>query len=59
MLDEVYALVRAGGIEQDGHNVMLYRDLHDECVDVEAGVDVAGPFASTCGTALGVRRLRG
>jgi hypothetical protein len=47
MLDEVYALVRAGEIEQDGHNVMVYRDLDDGGVEVEVGVQVGRPFAST------------
>jgi effector-binding domain-containing protein len=41
LLDEVYALVRAGGVEQTGHNVMLYRD---DVPHVEVGVQVAGPF---------------
>ena len=44
MLDAVYEQVRAGAVEQDGHNVMLYRDLADGRLDVEVGVAVAGPF---------------
>jgi effector-binding domain-containing protein len=47
MLDEVYAVVRAGGAEQDGHNVMVFRDLPDGGLDVEVGVQVAAPFEST------------
>ena len=41
LLDEVYAFVRAGGVVQDGHNVMLYRD---DVPNVEVGVQVAGRF---------------
>jgi effector-binding domain-containing protein len=46
LLDEVYAVVRAGGgggVEKAGHNVMLYKD---DRPDVEVGVQVAGPFAA-------------
>src|SRR5262245_51239955 len=43
MLDQVYAVVRAGGVEQDGHNVMVFRDLPGGGVDVEVGVQAAGP----------------
>jgi len=41
LLDEVYAFVRAGGVSQTGHNVMLYAD---DVPNVEIGVQVAGPF---------------
>ena len=46
LLDEVYAFVRAGGVSQDGHNVMLYRD---DVPNVEVGVQVSGPFEPTGG----------
>lgn len=41
LLDEVYAVIRAGGATQAGHNVMLYKD---DVPNVEVGVEVAGPF---------------
>jgi effector-binding domain-containing protein len=41
LLDQVYVAVRAGDVEQTGHNVMLYRD---DVPHVEVGVQVAGPF---------------
>ena len=41
LLDEVYVAVRAGHVEQAGHNVMLYED---DVPHVEVGVQVAGPF---------------
>ncbi len=44
LLDEVYAVVRAGGATQDGHNVMLYLD---DVPNVEVGVQVTGPFEPT------------
>jgi len=44
MLDDVYTVVRAGGAEQDGHNVMVFRDLPGGGVDVEVGVQAARPF---------------
>lgn len=44
LLDAVYAFVRAGGVSQDGHNVMLYRD---DVPNVEVGVQVSGPFEPT------------
>jgi len=47
MLDEVYAVVRAGGADQDGHNVMVFRDLPGGGVDVEVGVQAARPFEVT------------
>lgn len=47
MLDEVYALVRGGGVAQAGHNVMVYRDIAGGGVDVEVGVEAAGPFEAT------------
>jgi hypothetical protein len=47
MLDEVSAFVRAGGVQQHGHNVMVFRDVTDGGVDVEVGVETAGPFAGT------------
>ena len=43
LLDEVYALVRAGGVAKAGHNVMLYRD---DVPNVEVGLQVAGPFGA-------------
>lgn len=49
MLDEVYSLVRAGSVEQAGHNVMVYRDLEDGNVDVEVGVEAAVPFEPSDG----------
>lgn len=42
LLDEVYGVIRAGGAEKAGHNVMLYKD---DRPDVEVGVHVVGPFA--------------
>jgi effector-binding domain-containing protein len=41
LLDEVWAVIRAGGAEKAGHNVMLYKD---DRPSVEVGVQVAGPF---------------
>ncbi len=43
LLDEVYRFVRAGGIAQDGKNVMVYLD---DTPRVEVGVEVAGTFTS-------------
>jgi len=42
LLDEVWAVIRSGGVEKAGHNVMLYKD---DTPTVEVGVQVAGPFA--------------
>lgn len=42
LLDEVWAVIRAGGAEKSGHNVMLYKD---DAPTVEVGAQVAGPFA--------------
>ena len=42
LLDEVWTVIRAGGAEKAGHNVMLYKD---DVPNVEVGVQVAGPFA--------------
>jgi effector-binding domain-containing protein len=44
LLDQVYDRVRSGTVVQDGHNVMVYRDVADGRVDVEVGVEAAGPF---------------
>ena len=41
LLDQVYVVVRAGGVTQTGHNVMLYKD---DVPNVEVGVEVGGPF---------------
>ena len=41
LLDEVWAVLRSGGAEKAGHNVMLYKD---DVPNVEVGVQVAGPF---------------
>lgn len=41
LLDEVWAVVRAGGVGAVGHNVMLYRG---DVPDIEVGVQVARPF---------------
>ena len=43
-LDKVYAAVRAGRIQQGGHNVMVYRPRQDGLVDIECGIEVAGTF---------------
>jgi effector-binding domain-containing protein len=43
--DVVYTVVRSGQITQGGHNVIVYRNPSDAGVDVECGVQVAGPFA--------------
>ena len=43
--DVVYDVVRSGQITQAGHNVIVYRNPSDAGVDVECGVQVAGPFA--------------
>jgi effector-binding domain-containing protein len=45
-LDKVYAAVRAGQIQQAGHNVMVYRNRPDGLVDIDCGIDTAGPFDS-------------
>jgi effector-binding domain-containing protein len=42
LLDEVWTVIRSGGAEKAGHNVMLYEDDRPR---VEVGVQVAGPFA--------------
>jgi effector-binding domain-containing protein len=47
MLDGVYTFVRAGGVQQDGHNVMFFRDVAEGGVGVEVGVEAAGPFEAT------------
>lgn len=44
LLDEVWAVIRAGGATKDGHNVMLYLDDQPR---VEVGVQVDGPFPSS------------
>jgi effector-binding domain-containing protein len=43
--DVVYDAVRAGQVSQGGHNVIVYRTASAAGVDVECGVQVAGPFA--------------
>jgi effector-binding domain-containing protein len=43
LLDEVWAVIRAGGAEKADHNVMLYKD---DRPSVEVGVQVAGPFTA-------------
>jgi hypothetical protein len=40
-LDQVWALIRAGGATVAGHNIAVY---HGGFHDVELGVQVAGPF---------------
>jgi effector-binding domain-containing protein len=42
LLDEVWACLRAGGVERGCRNVMLYRD---DVPHVEIGVELAGPLA--------------
>jgi effector-binding domain-containing protein len=44
LLDEVWACVRAAGIERGCRNVMLYRD---DAPTVEVGVELAEPIALT------------
>jgi len=44
MLTLVYDVIRAGATTQDGHNVCIYREPDREGVELEAGVQVAGPF---------------
>src|SRR5436305_10786083 len=44
LLDEVWACLRAGGIDTGCRNVMLYRD---EMPHVEVGVELTGPCALT------------
>jgi effector-binding domain-containing protein len=44
LLDEVYAFLESSDVRQSGHNIMLYED---NVPNVEIGVEVAGPFAST------------
>jgi effector-binding domain-containing protein len=43
-LDKVYAAVKAGKLEQNGHNVMVYRPRADGLVDIECGIDVSTRF---------------
>jgi effector-binding domain-containing protein len=48
-LDQVYAAGRTGTLQLDGQNIFVYRDVpgaSDE-LDVEFGVGVAAPFATT------------
>jgi effector-binding domain-containing protein len=44
LLDEVWACLRAGGIERDCRNVMLY---HDDVPHVEVGVELGRPCPLT------------
>ena len=44
MMDKVWALIRANGIERHGHNVWLYRPTEDGNLDVEVGVQLPAPF---------------
>jgi hypothetical protein len=46
LLDEVWTVIRAGGVERAGHDVMLYED---DVPHVEVGVQVTGPFARSGG----------
>ena len=44
LLDQVYAFLKTSDVQQTGHNVMLYKD---GVPNVEVGVEVSGPFASS------------
>src|SRR3982751_1842884 len=46
LLDEVWACLRAGGVERGCRNVMLYRD-NPPHVDVEVGVELSEPCPLT------------
>jgi effector-binding domain-containing protein len=48
LMDRVWAVVRALGVEPIGHNVAIYR-LRDNGLDLEIGVQVAGPFEAVDG----------
>ena len=41
LLDQVYAFLKTSDVQQQGHNVMLYRD---DVPNVEVGVEVSGRF---------------
>jgi effector-binding domain-containing protein len=41
---EVWDYIRAAGIEHPGRNLAVYRDGEEGQLDVEVGVEVAGPF---------------
>jgi effector-binding domain-containing protein len=43
-LDVVYAFLKTAPVTQQGHNVCVYHDASAEEVDLEAGVQVSGPF---------------
>ena len=47
LLDVVWAFLRTGAVDVAGHNVLVYHAISDTEVEVEAGVQVAGEFAST------------
>jgi effector-binding domain-containing protein len=42
---DVWNFIRANGIAQPGRNLAVYREGEDGQLDVEVGVEVAGPFA--------------
>jgi len=47
LLDGVYAFLRTAAVRPQGHNVCVYHAPSAEGVDLEAGVQVSGPFEST------------
>ena len=47
MIDEVYAALNAGGVGGRGHNVALYHDAGPAGAELEAGVELAEPFATS------------
>jgi effector-binding domain-containing protein len=46
---EVWAFIRAAGIERPGRNLALYRECDAGLLDVEIGVEVEAPFAGDRG----------
>jgi len=44
LFDQIYAFLRDGSVEKTGHNVCIYHAPTSQGAELEAGVQVAGPF---------------
>lgn len=47
LLGDVWDFLKTTPVVRAGHNVAIYRDARPQDVEVECGVQVAGPFAET------------
>jgi effector-binding domain-containing protein len=43
-LDAVYAFLKSAPVKQQGQNVCVYREPDAEGIELDAGVEVSGPF---------------